>query len=64
MFVLIDNLQPNEPCLINLDTVNAVSWKHGTLTFEFQDNLCVETETDKSEFIKIAKACNVIAEVE
>ena len=56
MWILLDNVTPNNPYLINLDRVDDISWKSGTLTFDYT-NGAVEIECSKDEFIKIN--CNI-----
>ena len=63
-WVLIDNIEPNKPALINLDTTTDVVWSNGTLTFEFTDGKCIEIECEKAELIKIAGTLDIAAELE
>lgn len=64
MWVLIDNISPNKPVLVNLSQCTDVVWEKGTLSFETADSRLIEVEADKQEFIKIAGALKVGAEIE
>lgn len=64
MWVLIDNISPNKPCLINTDNMTDIVWEKGTLCFETVDGKSIETECEKEVFIKIASALNPEVEVE
>lgn len=64
MWVLIDNLDPNKPVLINLDKVTDVAWDSGTLVFEFEGASTIEVEASKEEFLNIAGKLNIVHEVE
>ena len=63
MWILLDNVKPNNPYLINLDRVDDISWSSGTLTFDYT-NGAVEIECSKDEFIKIAQKLDILQEIE
>jgi hypothetical protein len=63
-WLLIDNLMPNQPALINLTNVDAISWKSGTLSIEYQGGSVTEYECEKDVFIKLATSLKVVQEVE
>ena len=64
MWVLIDNIQPGKPCVVNTDRCTDIVWEHGTLLFETVDGKCIETECEQKVFIDIAKALQPAVEVE
>lgn len=62
-WLLIDNVTPNNPHLINLERVDAIRWDSGTLTFCYSDGV-ISMEAAKEEFIKIAQKLNILEEIE
>lgn len=64
MWVLIDNIIPDKPVLVNLDRCTDVVWEKGTLAFETVDKQIIEVECEKSVFVQIAQAVNPSVEVE
>jgi len=63
-WLLIDNIMPNTPALINLSNVDCISWENGTLLFEYSDGKNTEYECEKSTFIDIAGTLDIAKEVE
>lgn len=63
-WLLIDNLMPNKPVLINLDNVSYIDWDSGTLTIGYTNELVTEYECEKDVFIKLAGKLNIVEEVE
>lgn len=64
MWVLIDNIVPGKPVIVNADCCTDITWEHGTLSFETIDSKCIEVECEKQVFIKIASALKPEVEVE
>lgn len=64
MWVMIDSIQPGQPCVINTDKCTDITWKDGTLTFETVDSKCIECECEQKVFIQIASALKPEVEVE
>lgn len=63
-WLLIDNLMPNQPALINLSRVDAISWASGTLSIEYTGGTQTEYECEKSVLIELAGALEIIKEIE
>lgn len=63
-WLLIDNLMPNQPALINLANVDAISWANGTLTIEYMGGTLSEYECEKDVFISIASMLDIVKEIE
>lgn len=63
-WLLIDNIMPNQPALINLDKIDCISWDSGTLLFECSDGQKIEYECEKSVFVDIASSLDIVKEVE
>ena len=63
-WILIDNLVPNKPVLINLANVSYIDWDSGTLTIGYTNELVTEYECEKSVFIQLAGKLNIIEEIE
>lgn len=63
-WLLIDNLRPNVPVLINLQNVDCIDWEHGTLSISYQGDGVTEYECEKDVFIKLAQALNIKQEIE
>lgn len=63
-WLLIDNITPNRPVLINLANVDCINWSSGTLCFEFAGDKVVEVEAEKIKFIDIAQKLDIVEEVE
>ena len=63
-WILIDNLMPNEPILLNLKNITDFKWKQGTLIIGYVDGTENEYECDKEIFVQIASALNIIKEME
>lgn len=64
MWVLIDNIKPGKPVAVNLDTVTDITWEHGTLNFELNDGMCIETECEMSVFVDIVSKLDIAKEIE
>lgn len=63
-WLLIDNIVPNNPALVNLENVDCIDWKSGTLTISYQGNGVTELECEKAVFIKLAQALDIVQEIE
>lgn len=64
MWMLIDNLMPNEPLLVNLDNVTDLKWKSGSLIIGYIDGTQNEYECEQKVFVSIAQRLNVVHEIE
>lgn len=64
MWMLIDNLMPNEPLLVNLDNVTDLKWKSGSLIIGYVDGTQNEYECEQKVFVSIAQRLNVAYEIE
>lgn len=63
-WLLIDNISPNVPVLVNLENVDCIDWNAGTLSISYQGNGVTELECEKEVFIKLAQALDIVQEVE
>lgn len=63
-WLLIDNLMPNKPVLIRIESIKCISWDSGTLCIEFSDETAVEYECEKSIFVEIAQMLDIGKEIE
>lgn len=63
-WLLIDNLMPNEPLLVNLDNVTDFKWKQGSLIIGYVDGTQDEYECEKDVFIEVAEAVDIVKEIE
>lgn len=63
-WLLIDNIMPNKPVLVNLSNIDAINWENGTLTFECTDGQVIEYECEKSVLVDIASSLDIVKEVE
>lgn len=63
-WLMIDNLTPNQPVLINLANVDAISWLKGTLTIEYMGGTLTEYECEEAVFISIASMLDIVKEIE
>jgi hypothetical protein len=63
-WLLIDNLMPNEPLLVNLTNVTDFKWKAGTLSIDYIDGTKDDYECEQSKFIEIASMLDIVKEIE
>lgn len=63
-WLLIDNLMPNEPLLVNLDNVTDFKWKQGSLIIGYVDGTQDEYECEKDVFIQVAGELGIVKEFE
>lgn len=64
MWVLIDNITPGKPAIINTSQCTDICWEKGTLSFETVDRQCIEVECEQKVFIQIASALKPEVEIE
>lgn len=63
-WLLIDNLMPNEPLLVNLTNVTDFKWKAGTLSIDYIDGTKDDYECEQAKFIEIASMLDIVKEIE
>lgn len=63
-WLLIDNLMPNEPVLVNLDNVTDFKWRTGSLIIGYVDGTQDEYECEKDVFIEVAGVLGIVKEIE
>lgn len=63
-WLLIDNILPNQPVVINLDNLTDITWAEGTMSFETVDGQNIEYECEKSVFIDVISQLHIVKEIE
>lgn len=63
-WLVIDRLNPGQAAAINLDRVECISWKDGTMTFELMGQQCVEYECEMSVFVDVVSKLHIVKEIE